>query len=202
MGCTPLVPFPGKKLWLKAENLHPTGAFKLRGAFNKRLSLTPEQQARGVVAHFGRNHAGAVASAARALGIRPVVVMPAGAPHTKLDAARGCGAEVVLVGDASEERAARAAALARNRGLTPVPPYDDPHIYLGGGGGQRGQSGRGDVAGGTGGTGDRSTGLRRVSSTLHRTLTLIARPVFSVALRVKVTPYGISQSGQEWSESQ
>lgn len=130
---TPLIRFPNEGLWLKAENLHPTGAFKLRGAFNKLLSLTPEERSRGVVAHSSGNHAGAVAHAARALGIPAVVVMPSGAPETKLAATRACGAEVVLVGNASEERAARAAELARERGLTPVPPYDDAQIIAGAG---------------------------------------------------------------------
>ncbi|CAM3711336.1 L-threonine dehydratase catabolic TdcB [Deinococcus saxicola] len=130
---TPLLPFPDENLWLKAENLHPTGAFKLRGAFNKLLSLTPEQRARGVVAHSSGNHAGAVAHAARALGIPAVVVMPSGAPQTKLAATRACGAEVVLVGNASDERAAKAREIAQERGLTPVPPYDDPHIIAGAG---------------------------------------------------------------------
>ncbi len=133
VGRTPLVQFPDRNLWLKAENLQPTGAFKLRGAFNKLLTLTARQRARGVVAHSSGNHAGAVAYAARALGIPAVVVMPSGAPQTKLAATRACGAEVVLVGDASEERAAKAAELARERGLTPVPPYDDPHIIAGAG---------------------------------------------------------------------
>ncbi len=133
VGRTPLVPFPNENLWLKAENLHPTGAFKLRGAFNKLLSLTPEQRARGVVAHSSGNHAGAVAYAARALGIPAVVVMPSGAPQTKLATTRVCGAEVVLVGNASEERAAKAREIAEKRGLTPVPPYDDPQIIAGAG---------------------------------------------------------------------
>ncbi|CAM3894943.1 threonine/serine dehydratase [Deinococcus frigens] len=130
---TPLVPFPNENLWLKAENLHPTGAFKLRGAFNKLLSLSAAQRARGVVAHSSGNHAGAVAHAARALGIPAVVVMPSGAPQTKLAATRACGAEVVLVGNASEERAAKAREIAEERGLTPVPPYDDAQIIAGAG---------------------------------------------------------------------
>ncbi|MFK7602892.1 threonine/serine dehydratase [Deinococcus sp. SM5_A1] len=133
VGRTPLIAFPNENLWLKAENLHPTGAFKLRGAFNKLLSLTADERARGVVAHSSGNHAGAVAHAARALGIPAVVVMPSGAPQTKLAATRACGAEVVLVGNASEERASRARELATERGLTPVPPYDDPQIIAGAG---------------------------------------------------------------------
>ncbi|OLV16581.1 threonine ammonia-lyase [Deinococcus marmoris] len=133
VGRTPLIAFPNEELWLKAENLHPTGAFKLRGAFNKLLSLTADERARGVVAHSSGNHAGAVAYAARALGIPAVVVMPSGAPQTKLAATRACGAEVVLVGNASEERAAKARELAAERGLTPVPPYDDPQIIAGAG---------------------------------------------------------------------
>src|SRR3712207_9498075 len=87
---TPLVPCPGgeedRALLFKAENLQPTGAFKLRGAYNKISSLAPEERRRGVVAHSSGNHAQAVAYAARALGVRAVIVMPRGAARVKLEA--------------------------------------------------------------------------------------------------------------------
>ncbi|UBV45326.1 threonine/serine dehydratase (plasmid) [Deinococcus taeanensis] len=130
---TPLVPFPLENFWLKPESLQPTGAFKLRGAFNAMLSLTPEERARGVVAHSSGNHAQAVAYAAQQLGIPAVVVMPDNAPHLKLDMTRAFGADVVIVGPASEERARRAEELSAERGLTPIPPYDDPRIIAGAG---------------------------------------------------------------------
>jgi threonine dehydratase len=128
---TPLVPCPGGDLLLKAENLQPTGAFKLRGAFNKIASLTEDERARGVVAHSSGNHAQAVAYAAKALNVRAVIVMPEGAPENKLRATRGHGAEVVLVGNDSSERVGKADELAREGGLVPVPPYDDETLIAG-----------------------------------------------------------------------
>ncbi|PYE50526.1 threonine ammonia-lyase [Deinococcus yavapaiensis] len=130
---TPLVPFPLEDFWLKPESLQPTGAFKLRGAFNALLTLTPEERARGVVAHSSGNHAQAVAYAARQLGIPAVIVMPSNAPRLKLDMTRAFGAQVVVVGPASADRARKAEELARERGLSPVPPYDDPRIIAGAG---------------------------------------------------------------------
>lgn len=118
---------------MKPESLQVTGAFKLRGAFNKLLSLTDAERARGVVAHSSGNHAQAVAYAARSLGIPAVVVMPRGAPSIKIELTQSYGAEVVLVGNASEERARKSAELARERGLTPVPPYDDLNVIAGAG---------------------------------------------------------------------
>lgn len=128
---TPLIPCPGGDLLLKPENLQPTGAFKLRGAYNKVASLTDGERARGVVAHSSGNHAQAVAYAAKLLGVRAVIVMPEGAPANKLVATRGHGAEVVLVGDDSGERVEKAEELARTQGLVPVPPYDDETLIAG-----------------------------------------------------------------------
>src|SRR5215208_7067192 len=109
---TPLVPCPrgeeGRLLYLKAENLQPTGAFKLRGAYNKISSLSPEERRRGVIAHSSGNHAQAVAYAASALGVRATSVMPLGASRVKLDATAELGAEVVLVGPGSAERSRKA----------------------------------------------------------------------------------------------
>jgi threonine dehydratase len=132
---TPLVPCPGgdegRTLYLKAENLQPTGAFKLRGAYNKISSLPPEERRRGVVAHSSGNHARAVAYAANALGVRAVIVMPRGAPRVKVDATAALGAEIVRVGDDSGERARRAEELAAEHGYVPVPPYDDEVLIAG-----------------------------------------------------------------------
>ena len=132
---TPLVPCPrgdeDRLLYFKAENLQPTGAFKLRGAYNKISSLSPEERRRGVVAHSSGNHAQAVAYAARALGVRAVIVMPRGAARVKIDATAAFGAEIVFVGDDSAERVQRAEELAGEHGYVPVPPYDDETLIAG-----------------------------------------------------------------------
>jgi threonine dehydratase len=132
---TPLVPCPrgeeDRTLHLKAESLQPTGAFKLRGAYNKISSLSPEERRRGVVAHSSGNHAQAVAYAARSLGVRAVIVMPQGAARVKLDATAAFGAEIVLVGDDSAERVRRTGELAADHGYVPVPPYDDETLIAG-----------------------------------------------------------------------
>jgi threonine dehydratase len=120
-----------RQIHVKPENLQPIGSFKLRGAYNKISSLTPEQRARGVVAHSSGNHAQGVAFAARALGVKATIVMPNVAPKVKLDATRALGAEVVLVGPASEERIQKADELEKERGLVPVPPYNDEKIIAG-----------------------------------------------------------------------
>jgi threonine dehydratase len=120
-----------RQIHVKPENLQPIGSFKLRGAYNKISSLTPEQRARGVVAHSSGNHAQGVAFAARALGVKATIVMPNVAPKVKLDATRALGAEVVLVGPASEERIQKAEELEKERGLVPVPPYADEKIIAG-----------------------------------------------------------------------
>jgi len=132
---TPLVPCPrGKEdraLYFKPESLQPTGAFKLRGAYNKICALSPEERGRGVVAHSSGNHAQAVAYAARALNTRAVIVMPRAAPRVKLDATAALGAKVVLVGPGSAERSLRAEELAMEHGYVPVPPYDDEVLIAG-----------------------------------------------------------------------
>jgi threonine dehydratase len=120
-----------RQIHVKPENLQPIGSFKLRGAYNKISSLTPEQRARGVVAHSSGNHAQGVAFAARALGVKATIVMPNTAPKVKLDATRALGAEVVLVGPASEDRIRKADELEKERGLVPVPPYNDEKIIAG-----------------------------------------------------------------------
>jgi threonine dehydratase len=132
---TPLVPCPGSEegrtLFFKPESLQPTGAFKLRGAYNKISSLSSEEQGRGVVAHSSGNHARAVAYAARELNTRAVVIMPRGASRVKLEATAALGAEVVLVGPDSAERTRKAEELAGEHGYVAVPPYDDEVIMAG-----------------------------------------------------------------------
>ena len=137
---TPLVraPFPGvadygapKEIWLKAESLQPIGAFKIRGAANKILQLTPEEIARGVITYSSGNHAQGVAYAARAVGAKAVIVMPSNAPAIKRAATLAMGAEVVDVGPASSERLEKAEELVREHGYVVIPPYDDEQIIAG-----------------------------------------------------------------------
>jgi threonine dehydratase len=132
---THLVPCPGgeecRALYFKPESLQPTGAFKLRGAYNKISSLSLQERGRGVVAHSSGNHAQAVAYAARALDTRAVIVMPRGAAKVKLEATSALGAGVVLVGPDSSERTRRAEELAAEHGYVPVPPYDDEVLMAG-----------------------------------------------------------------------
>ena len=119
------------ELWLKAESLQPIGSFKLRGAYNKVASLTAEERSRGVISYSSGNHAQGVAYAARALGVKAVIVMPRNAPKTKLEATAALGAEIVTVGPASAERMQKAEELAELHGYAIVPPYNDEHIIAG-----------------------------------------------------------------------
>jgi threonine dehydratase len=131
---TPLVKceLPGeKRILIKPENLQPIGSFKLRGAYNKISSLSAGERSRGVVAHSSGNHAQGVAFAARALGVKATIVMPATGSKVKLEATRALGAEMVLVGPTSEERIHKAEELEKERGLIPVPPYNDEKIVAG-----------------------------------------------------------------------
>lgn len=137
---TPLVraPFPGvagrgtdREIWLKAESLQPIGAFKIRGAANKILQLSPEQIARGVITYSSGNHAQGVAYAAREVGAKAVIVMPSNAPAVKRAATAALGAEIVDVGVASSERLAKAEELVREHGYVVIPPYDDEQIIAG-----------------------------------------------------------------------
>jgi threonine dehydratase len=121
----------GREIWLKAESLQPIGAFKIRGAANKLLQLTPEQIARGVITYSSGNHAQGVAYAARELGAKAVIVMPSNAPAIKRAATLALGAEVVDVGPASSERLAKAEELVREHGYIVIPPYDDEQIIAG-----------------------------------------------------------------------
>jgi threonine dehydratase len=129
VGETPLVALTPTGIALKAESLHPVGAFKIRGAFNALLSLGAEDRGHGVVAHSSGNHAQAVAYAARRLGISCAVVMPDTVSAVKLAATRYWGAEIHLVRPA--ERAAACERLARKRGLAVIEPFDSLAIMAG-----------------------------------------------------------------------
>lgn len=120
-----------RQLYLKLENLQPIGAFKLRGAYNKIASLPEDDRKRGVVSYSSGNHAQGVAYAARALGVKAVIVMPGNAPRNKLESTAALGAEIVKVGPGSEERRLRAEELAAKYGYAIVPPYNDEHIIAG-----------------------------------------------------------------------
>jgi threonine dehydratase len=138
---TPLVPFPavrpasGHPLLVKPESLQPTGAFKLRGAYNAVYAVTrgldscakPE----GVVAHSSGNHGFAVAYAARLLGVSAVIVVPANAPAVKTAAIEWAGAELVQVEPTMAARLAAMEEIARVRGYHPVAPFDDRDVIAG-----------------------------------------------------------------------
>jgi threo-3-hydroxy-L-aspartate ammonia-lyase len=130
---TPLVPYgpPEDRVLLKAESLQPIGAFKIRGAYVAIAGLAAEERARGVITYSSGNHAQGVARAARLLGATAVIVMPSDAPAIKRERVAADGAEIVTVGPASDERRERAEAIAADRGLAIVPPYDDDRIIAG-----------------------------------------------------------------------
>lgn len=130
---TPLLPCPwadpARPLWLKPENLQPTGAFKLRGALNAVGALPVDVRSRGVITHSSGNHGRALAWAARTYAIPVVVVMPDTAPAIKVDGTRDLGAEIVMVRPADRE--ARVAAIAAERGLAVIPPFDHADVIAG-----------------------------------------------------------------------
>jgi threonine dehydratase len=120
-----------RRLFLKPENQQPIGAFKLRGAYNKIASLSEDDRKRGVITYSSGNHAQGVAYAARALGVKAVIVMPGNAPAIKLAATAALGAEIVLVGPGSSERQLKAEDLAAQHEYVIVPPFNDEQIIAG-----------------------------------------------------------------------
>ena len=121
----------GAKLHFKCENFQRMGAFKFRGAFNA-LSRFDEQQRRGgVLAFSSGNHAQAIALSARILGLPAAILMPSDAPPSKIEATRGYGAEVILFDRYTQDREALSAALALERRMTLIPPYDHPDMIAG-----------------------------------------------------------------------
>jgi threonine dehydratase len=128
---TPIVPMVPSAIGLKAENLQPVGAFKIRGAFNAILSLSDDERQRGVIAHSSGNHAQAVAYAAYRLGIKAVIVMPDNAPAVKLAATKRWGAEIHLVSFMGNARYDVCAEVADRHGYVVVPPFDSESIIAG-----------------------------------------------------------------------
>lgn len=121
----------GSNVFLKLENLQLTGSFKLRGATNKLLSLTPEQRERGVVAASTGNHGAALAFGMNKLAMRGIVFVPENASPTKVEAIRALGAEVRVHGKDSALTESFARRFAEENGLTYVSPYNDPAIIAG-----------------------------------------------------------------------
>lgn len=121
----------GRRLFFKCENLQRGGAFKIRGATNKLMTLTGQERERGVVAYSSGNHAQAVALAARAVGTHATIAMPSDAPGAKVEATRGYGATVVEYDRRSEDRGELAREIAEREGRVIVPPYDDPFVIAG-----------------------------------------------------------------------
>lgn len=118
-------------VYVKLEIFQKTGSFKVRGAFNKTLSLRPEERGKGIVAVSGGNHAQAVAYVARALGLKSLILMPEGTPRNYVDATRGYGAEVKFAATASAAFAA--VSEYEKEGWAYVHPFDDPLVIAGAG---------------------------------------------------------------------
>lgn len=121
----------GAEVFFKCENYQRMGAFKFRGAMNALQQFTPEQRAAGVVAFSSGNHAQAIALSAKLLGIPATIVMPLDAPAVKVTATKGYGAQVVTYDRYTEDREQIGRELAKQHGLTLIPPYDHPHVIAG-----------------------------------------------------------------------
>ncbi len=121
----------GHRVWLKREDLQPVFSFKLRGAYNKLRQLSEAEQQRGVIAASAGNHAQGLALAAQREGVNAIIVMPGTTPSIKVEAVRAREAEVILHGDTFDAASAHAQALAAERGLSYVHPYDDPDVIAG-----------------------------------------------------------------------
>ena len=135
---TPLLESPflndiaGRRVLVKAECLQRTGSFKFRGGWSAVSALTDEQRNRGVIAYSSGNHAQGVAHAAELMGAPAVIIMPRDAPALKIANTRAMGAEVVLYDRAgNESREALGEAIAKERGLTLIRPYDEPMVMAG-----------------------------------------------------------------------
>ena len=121
----------GNKVYLKAENMQVTGAYKIRGAYFKTSTLTEEERAKGLITASAGNHAQGVAYAAKAYGCKAVIVMPETTPLMKVNRTKSYGAEVVLHGDVYDEACEYAYQLAEEHGYTFIHPFDDPAVATG-----------------------------------------------------------------------
>ena len=134
---TPLLSSPfidavaGRRVWIKPECLQHTGSFKFRGAWSAISALAPEIRAKGIIGFSSGNHAQGLALAAARHGVASVIVMPADAPALKIENTRALGAEVVLYDRDTQDRDVIGSALAKERGLTLIRPFDDPNVIAG-----------------------------------------------------------------------
>ncbi|EGL65710.1 pyridoxal-5'-phosphate-dependent protein beta subunit [Agrobacterium sp. ATCC 31749] len=135
--CTPILEsevlnrLADAKVFIKPENLQRSGSFKLRGALNRALQLSPTEREGGIVAWSSGNHGLAISYVAKALGIKATVLMPQEAPRTKIDGVRANGATVRLYDKTKEVREEIGAKIALETGAVIVPPYDDPYVITG-----------------------------------------------------------------------
>ena len=121
----------GNRIFLKREDMQPVFSFKLRGAYNKIVKLSPEKLKRGVICASAGNHAQGVALSAAKIGCRAVIVMPTTTPQIKIQAVKNRGGEVVLAGESYDEAYAHALELEKKEKLTFVHPFDDPEVIAG-----------------------------------------------------------------------
>ena len=121
----------GNEVYIKPENMQHTGAFKLRGAYNKISQLTAEEKAKGVITSSAGNHAQGVAFAAQKLGVKAVICMPATTPILKVEATKAYGAEVILHGDSFDDAFAYSLQLQKKHGYIYVHPFNDREVLLG-----------------------------------------------------------------------
>jgi threonine dehydratase len=121
----------GNDVYLKREDLQPVFSFKLRGAYNRIVQLSPAERARGVIAASAGNHAQGVALASQRLGIPALIVMPKTTPPIKVQAVRSLGGRTVLHGDSYDDAYQHATALAAEKGMTFIHPFDDPEVIAG-----------------------------------------------------------------------
>ena len=121
----------GNDVYIKPENLQKTGAFKIRGAYNKIVKLDDDAKKKGLIASSAGNHAQGVAYAAKKLGVKATICMPAHTPLIKVDATKAHGAEVVLHGEVYDEAYAKAVELQKSEGYTFVHPFDDEDVIEG-----------------------------------------------------------------------
>ncbi|MBI0577859.1 hydroxyectoine utilization dehydratase EutB [Neobacillus cucumis] len=121
----------GRNVYLKLENVHEVGAFKVRGAANKILSLSEEERKRGVATYSTGNHGMAVAYVAKKLGINAVVCISNRVPMAKVDSLKRLGAHIEIVGDSQDAAGVRCYELEKEKGLTVIEPFDDPYVIAG-----------------------------------------------------------------------
>ena len=121
----------GNKVYLKTENMQVTGAYKIRGAYYKISTLSQEEREKGLITASAGNHAQGVAYAAKAFGVKAVIVMPTTTPLIKVERTKSYGAEVVLYGDVYDEACDHAYELAEKNGYTFIHPFDDPAVATG-----------------------------------------------------------------------